>query len=65
MFSFFYLYILIYKTTLVIIMEQQNVEQQVTRGLGAFQSTEQRTYPFPTETISLPSNGLVYPETNP
>ena len=65
MFSFFYLYILIYKTTLVIIMEQQNVEQQVTRGLGAFQSTEQRTYPFPTEIISLPSKGLCYPETSP
>lgn len=66
MFSFFfYLYILIYKTTLVIIMEQQNVEQQVTRGLGAFQSTDQRTYPFPTEIISLPSKGLCYPETSP
>lgn len=65
MFSFFYLYILIYKTTLVIIMEQQNVEQQVTRGLGAFPSTEQRTYPFPTEIISLPSKGLCYPETSP
>jgi hypothetical protein len=46
-------------------MEQQNVEQQVTRGLGAFQSTEQRTYPFPTEIISLPSKGLCYPETSP
>ncbi len=46
-------------------MEQQNVEQQVTRGLGAFQSTDQRTYPFPTEIISLPSKGLCYPETSP
>ncbi len=46
-------------------MEQQNVEQQVTRGLGAFQPTEQRTYPFPTEIISLPSKGLCYPETSP
>ncbi len=46
-------------------MEQQNVEQQVTRGLGVFQSTDQRTYPFPTEIISLPSKGLCYPETSP
>ena len=46
-------------------MEQQNVEQQVTRGLGATPSTEQRTYPFPTEIISLPSKGLAYPETSP
>jgi hypothetical protein len=44
-------------------MEQQNVEQQVTRGLGA--SSEQRNYPFPTEIISLPSKGLCYPESSP
>lgn len=43
-------------------MEQQ-LEQQVTRGLGV-QST-QRTYPFPTEVISLPSKGLCYPESSP
>jgi hypothetical protein len=44
-------------------MEQQNVEQQVTRGLGA--SSDQRNYPFPTEIISLPSKGLCYPESSP
>jgi hypothetical protein len=46
-------------------MEQQNVEQQVTRGLGGFQQQEQKSYPFPTEVISLPSKGLVYPESSP
>ena len=46
-------------------MEQQNVEQQVTRGLGATPSYEQRNYPFPTEVISLPSKGLCYPEQHP
>ena len=46
-------------------MEQQNVEQQVTRGLGATPSHEQKNYPFPTEIISLPSKGLCYPETSP
>ena len=46
-------------------MEQQNVEQQVTRGLGVSPSTEQRSYPFPTEIISLPSKGLCYPESSP
>lgn len=66
MFSFFILYILIYKQyNIVIIMEQQNVEQQVTRGLGVSPSTEQRSYPFPTEIISLPSKGLAYPESSP
>jgi hypothetical protein len=46
-------------------MEQQNVEQQVTRGLGGFQQQGQKSYPFPTEVISLPSKGLCYPETSP
>ena len=46
-------------------MEQQNVEQQVTRGLGAQSASDQRNYPFPTEIISLPSKGLCYPETSP
>lgn len=46
-------------------MEQQNVEQQVTRGLGATPSYEQKNYPFPTEVISLPSKGLCYPENHP
>ena len=49
-------------------MEQQNVEQQVTRGLGQqpTQSTQtQKSFPFTTEIITLPSKGLVYPESNP
>lgn len=46
-------------------MEQQNAEQQVTRGLGTYQSPEQKNYPFPTEIISLPSKGLCYPEGSP
>jgi hypothetical protein len=46
-------------------MEQQNVEQQVTRGLGGFTQQAQKSYPFPTEVISLPSKGLVYPESSP
>ena len=62
---FFVLYILIIKQNVIIIMEQQNVEQQVTRRLGATPSYEQRNYPFPTEVISLPSKGLCYPETSP
>lgn len=46
-------------------MEQSNVEQQVTRGMGSYPSHESKNYPFPTEIISLPSKGLVYPENNP
>ena len=48
-------------------MEQQNVEQQVTRGLGNQQTAQSQTksFPFPTEVISLPSKGLVYPESSP
>ena len=42
---------------------EQNVEQQVTRGLGNAQ--QPKTFPFPTEVITLPSKGLVYPETSP
>jgi hypothetical protein len=45
-------------------MEQQ-LEQQVTRGLGAQPAQTQRSFPFPTEIISLPSKGLVYPESSP
>jgi hypothetical protein len=45
-------------------MEQQ-LEQQVTRGIGTQPAPTQRSYPFPTETISLPSKGLVYPESSP
>jgi hypothetical protein len=44
-------------------MEQQNAEQQIKRGLSS--STVHSNYPFPTEIISLPSKGLVYPETSP
>ena len=49
-------------------MEQQNVEQQVTRGLGTQPiATPQpkKSYDFPTEVISLPSKGLGYPESHP
>jgi hypothetical protein len=42
---------------------EQNVEQQVTRG--QLQQQTQKTYPFPTEILSLPSKGLCYPESNP
>lgn len=52
---------------------EQNVEQQVTRGLAQTAATptlqiptqQSKSYPFATETISLPSKGLVYPESNP
>ena len=47
---------------------EQNIEQQVTRGLGTqpTQSTQtQKSFPFTTEIITLPSKGLVYPESNP
>ena len=52
---------------------EQNVEQQVTRGLAqtttkpaAYVAPPQpKSYPFATEVISLPSKGLVYPESNP
>jgi hypothetical protein len=66
MFSFFLFCIYLYiNNNIVINMEQQNVEQQVTRGLGVSSSNEQRNYPFPTEVISLPSKGLGYPESSP
>ena len=45
-------------------MEQQ-LEQQVTRGLGAQPAPAQKSFPFPTEIIELPSKGLVYPESSP
>ena len=45
---------------------EQNIEQQVTRGLSTpTQQTQKKSYPFPTEVISLASKGLVYPETHP
>jgi hypothetical protein len=46
-------------------MEEQNIEQQVSRGLGKTQTIQKRDFPFPTEVISLPSKGLCYPESNP
>ena len=45
-------------------MEEQ-LEQQVTRGLGTPQSPTQKNFPFATEVISLPSKGLAYPESSP
>jgi hypothetical protein len=44
---------------------EQNIEQQVARGLGTQPTQTQKSFAFPTEIISLPSKGLVYPETNP
>lgn len=44
---------------------EQNIEQQVTRGLTSQHQSTPKSYPFPTEIISLPSKGLVYPETHP
>jgi hypothetical protein len=67
MFSLFYFFekcIFIYKNISYYIMEQ-NIEQQVTRGLGSTPTQNQKNYPFPTEVISLPSKGLCYPETSP
>jgi hypothetical protein len=50
----------------------ENIEQQVTRGLGAttqttpsVSSTPKKSYDFPTETITLPSQGLGYSEGHP
>lgn len=55
--------------------EEKSIEQGVTRGLGkeykagpdvAFTAPSQKkTFAFPTEIISLPSKGLVYPESSP
>jgi hypothetical protein len=47
--------------------EDKSIEKQVTRGIQPQQSTPQpkKSFPFPTEVISLPSKGLVYPESNP
>jgi hypothetical protein len=45
---------------------EQNIEQQVTRGLGNTPNQQPRKdYPFPTEVIGLPSKGLCYPEHSP
>ena len=45
---------------------EQNIEQGVTRGLAQQPIQQRKTeFPFPTEIISLPSKGLIYPESNP
>jgi hypothetical protein len=45
---------------------EQNLEPQLSRGLGPQpQFQQQKSYPFPTEVISLPSKGLCYPEGHP
>jgi len=44
---------------------EQNIEQQITRGLGQSQVNQPKSYPFATEQISLPSKGLCYSESNP
>lgn len=44
---------------------EQELEQQVTRGLGATAAQPSRNFPFATEVITLPSKGLCYPEGNP
>ena len=43
---------------------EQNLEPQFSRGLGP-QPTQQKSFPFSTEVISLPSKGLCYPEGHP
>ena len=43
---------------------EQNIEQQVTRG-GINPTALPKSFPFATEIISLPSEGLCYPETHP
>lgn len=43
----------------------ENIEQSVNRGLGSQPTYQQKSYPFPTEVISLPSKGLCYPENSP
>lgn len=44
---------------------EQNLDPQFSRGLGPQVQQSQRSYPFPTEIISLPSKGLCYPEGHP
>ena len=44
---------------------EQELEQHVTRGLGATPVQSAKNFPFATEVITLPSKGLCYPETNP
>lgn len=44
---------------------EQELEQQVTRGLGAQPASSAKNFSFATEIISLPSKGLAYPENHP
>jgi hypothetical protein len=50
-------------------MEQTTEKKTATRGLNSGQETSNyqspKSFPFPTEVISLPSKGLCYPESNP
>jgi hypothetical protein len=47
-------------------MGQETETTEVTRGLAPqIPSQPKKTFDFPTEIISLPSKGLVYPENNP
>jgi len=43
----------------------ENLEPQLSRGLGPTQTSQQKSFPFSTEVISLPSKGLCYPESHP
>ena len=43
----------------------ENIEQQVTRGMGTHSHPTQKSFPFATELITLPSKGLGYPESSP
>lgn len=48
--------------------EEKSIEQTVSRGLANTQTAPEQTkksFPFPTEVISLPSKGLVYSEISP
>ena len=47
--------------------QDESVEAKVKRGLKPelTKQVSKKTFPFPTETITLPSKGLVYDETNP
>jgi hypothetical protein len=41
-----------------------NIEQQVMRGMGTQSQPTQKSFPFATELITLPSKGLGYPESS-
>lgn len=48
--------------------EEKSIEQTVSRGLTSAQPAQEqnkKSFPFPTEVISLPSKGLVYSEISP